>query len=148
MSLNRDLERIIAFLGLILILAVAVICDQFNYLFLQQVRFSTRQVNFSLIAVWVRTFGILITSLGFIFLACFIYARVSQATWIGVVFLGLGLFLAFYPEIVTYSHLNFSIMAYLVKYHGASSILYHSSGLTVAIGLLTLFNRRAITGKT
>lgn len=147
MPLSQDLNKIIASLGMIVILAVAVVSDQLIYFFLLQARFSIRQADFNMLSVWVRTFGILITSVGFIILACFIYSRVSKATLIGLVFLVVGVLLAFYPEINIYGRLNLGIVTYLARYHSQTSILYHSSGLTIAIGLLTLLNRRPLDAR-
>lgn len=144
MSISQDLNRIIASLGMIVILAVALVSDQLIYLFLQEARFSLSPANFNVLSIWVRAIGILVTSVGFIILACFIYSMVCKATLIGLAFLGVGLLLAFYPEISLYGRLNPGIVTYLARYHSTSSILYHSSGPTFAIGLLTLINRRPL----
>ncbi len=144
---NQELNKIVALFGMFVILAVALVSDLLIFLMLQQARISIESSYFNMESIWIRSFAILIIGAGFIFLAYFIYTRVGHAPVIGLVFLVLGLLLAFYPEIYVSGGQNLGILVYLARYHGTQSVLYHASGLVFAVGLLTLLNRKPLDSK-
>jgi hypothetical protein len=114
---------------------------------LQQARLSLVPFYFTMESDWIRSFALLATSAGFILLAYFIYSKVGYAPGIGLVFLVLGLLLAFYPEMYLSGRFNLGILTYLARYHGAQSVLYHTSGMVFAVGLLAIFNRKPLIPK-
>jgi hypothetical protein len=147
MSSSQEFNRIVALFTMFVILSVAVVSDLLIFLMSQQSRLSIQPLYFNMESNWVRSFATLITGAGFVFLAYFIYTRMSYAPLIGVIFLVLGLSLAFYPEVYLSGRLNLGLLSYLARYHGTQSVLYHDSGMICGVGLLTLLNRKPMAAE-
>lgn len=143
MTANQNLNRAIAIIGLIGFLAVAAVSDRIIFFINRQ----ARQSGDFWIPAWGESIAILVSGASFLLLAWFILAKLSRdATFTGLVFLVLGLFLIFYPEIY-YSPLRIGIVDYLGAYHAPGSFLNHTGGLIFALGLLLLIRRKGIVDR-
>ncbi len=139
--MKQNRKRMLAIIGLLVYLTIAALGDRVIYLVNRQAR---QEGNF-MIVPWAESIAILVGGAGLVLLIWLILSKLSEGDLLlGLVFLGLSLFLTFYPEIY-FSPLRLGIVDYLVgSHHSLGSFLNHTGGLVFALGLLLLIRRMGL----